>query len=130
LNEARSRRFTRLNQTTGLSAKIEAFEMRVLILVLQAVMVLWLIRVFWRRVAGWLGVSGDSSQAQGPGPRRDDPAGSASHLPPRELVKDPQCGTYVSPEVSVRTRFRGQELHFCSRECEQQFLQAQSKQSA
>jgi YHS domain-containing protein len=104
--------------------------MRVLIWVLQVIAVLWLARVFWRTVAGWLGVSGNSSQFGGSSPPRGDPGRSASRLPPRELIKDPHCGTYVSPEVSIRAQFRGQELHFCSRECEQKFLQAQSKQSA
>ena len=104
--------------------------MRLLIWVLELIAVLWLVRVLWRTAAGWLGVSGDSPQSAGSDPRPGGPVRSASRLPPRELMKDPQCGTYVSPEVSIRLLFRGQELHFCSRQCEQQFLQAQSKLSA
>ncbi len=105
--------------------------MRVLILVLQAIAVLWLVRTLWRTVAGWLGVSQDPSQfATGEDPRRGAPFRAGPGMPPRELMKDPQCGTYVSPEVSIRARFQGRELHFCSRECEQTFFQTQSQKSA
>jgi YHS domain-containing protein len=104
--------------------------MGLLIRLLQVLIVLWLIRVLWRTVAGWFGASGGSPQVREEGQRRGDPARPDPRLSPRELVKDPQCGTYVSPEVSIRTLFRGRELHFCSRECEQQFLRTQSEQSA
>ena len=103
--------------------------MRFLIRLLEVILVVWLVRAAWRTLAGWLGNLGDSTQSGSSSPRRSDSVTSPSGMPPRELVKDPQCGTYDSPEVSIRTQFRGQELHFCSRECEQQFLQAQSKQS-
>jgi len=104
--------------------------MRVLIWILQVIAVLWLVRVLWRTVAGWLGVLGGSSQVAGSDPRRSNPARPPSGMAPQELVKDPQCGTFVSPELSIRTRFQGRELHFCSRECEKKFLQAQSEKSA
>jgi len=38
------------------------------------------------------------------------------------MKKDPQCGTYVSTELSFKSRFRNEELHFCSRKCQEQFL--------
>jgi YHS domain-containing protein len=104
--------------------------MRFLVRLLEVALVLWLVRAAWRTVAGWLVDSGGSGRFGGSRPRPSDPVRSPSGMPPRELVKDPQCGTYVSPDVSIRTRFHGQELHFCSHECEQQFLLAQSKQSA
>jgi YHS domain-containing protein len=108
--------------------------MRVLIWLLQIVAVLWLVRTLWRMVARWLGVSRESSESgefrAGQRPRPGGPFRTASGMAPRELMKDPQCGTYVSPELSIRARFRGTELHFCSRECEQQFFQTQSEKSA
>lgn len=105
--------------------------MRFLIRLVELFLVLWLVRFVWRTVAGWLSVFGSSPQfGGGAPPRQGNSPRSASNMPPRELMKDPQCGTYVSPEVSIRLQFRGQELHFCSRECEQQFLRNQSKQSA
>lgn len=104
--------------------------MRVLMWVLQVIAVLWVVRVLWRTVAGWLGVLGGSSQFAGSGPRRSNPVRPDSGMAPKELVKDPQCGTFVSPELSIRARSQGRELHFCSRECEQKFFQAQSAKSA
>ena len=104
--------------------------MKLLIWILQIVLVLWIVRFLWRTVSGWFAASQDSAEFRPPGSRPGDSGQPASRLAPRELVKDPQCGTYVSPDVSVHTRFRGQELHFCSRECEQRFLQSQSELSA
>ena len=100
---------------------------RGLIGVLAILLVLSLVRFLWRMVTGWVrflqggtrpGVAGSS---EGP---------SEPHMVPRELRKDPQCGTYVSPELSIRSRYRGEELHFCSRECKEKFFQVQSEKSA
>ncbi len=104
--------------------------MRVLIWILEVIAVLWLVRVLWRTIAGWLGVLRGSSQFAGSEPQRSNPVRPASGMAPQELVKDPQCGTFVSPELSIRARSQGRELHFCSRECEQKFFQAQSGKSA
>jgi YHS domain-containing protein len=93
--------------------------LRVLIRVLEVIAILWLLRLLWRAAAGWLGF-----------PERSMHSGiGQSPRPVRELQKDPQCGTYVSPEVSVRARFGGEDLHFCSRECEEKFRRTQSASS-
>jgi YHS domain-containing protein len=50
-------------------------------------------------------------------------AGPASAQRPQEtrsavpLYRDPWCGTYVSPEISLPMEQSGQVLHFCSAEC-------------
>ena len=99
---------------------------RVLIRVLEVLAVLWVLRTLWRTAAGWLGFPDRPMQSVGGQPPRSGSPGMA----PRELQKDPQCGTYVSPELSVRSRIGGEELHFCSTECEEKFRQTQSKKSA
>ena len=105
--------------------------LRVLLWVLEIVAILWLLRFLWRMAANWLGFPEGSPQFEsGRPPQRGDPVSTGPRLSPRELKKDPQCGTYVSPELSIRARFRGEELHFCSRECEQKFFQVQSGKSA
>lgn len=38
-----------------------------------------------------------------------------------ELKKDPVCGTYVSPSVSVTRRIDGELIHFCSKECRDKY---------
>jgi len=105
--------------------------LRVLIRVLQAIAILWLLRLLWRTVGGWLGFPERSMQSGiGEPPRPGDHFAAGPRMAPRELKKDPQCGTYVSPELSVRAQFRGEELHFCSRACEEQFRQTHSEASA
>ena len=34
-----------------------------------------------------------------------------------EMARDPECGMFVSTEVSRRLPWKGQVLHFCSQEC-------------
>ena len=102
-----------------------------LVRLLEFLAVLWLIRLFWRALAGWISGSAGSSQF-GPAKasRPSSPFPREARDAPRELKKDPQCGTYVAPELSIRSLYRGEELYFCSRECEQKFLQARSEKSA
>ena len=103
---------------------------RLLIGFLAIWVVLALLRFFGRMLAGWFG----SPQSFPPsGTERPNRPGAPFPREPRiasrELKKDPQCGTYVSPELSIRSQYRGEELHFCSRECEQTFFQVQSEKS-
>jgi YHS domain-containing protein len=39
-----------------------------------------------------------------------------------ELRKDPVCGTYVSPGVSVSKRVKGNLVYFCSPECRDKYV--------
>jgi hypothetical protein len=47
----------------------------------------------------------------------------AAAPPPRQsrsavaLHRDPWCGTYISPEISIRLEQADEVLHFCSAEC-------------
>jgi YHS domain-containing protein len=45
-----------------------------------------------------------------------------------EMVRDPECGMFVSTEVSHRLQWKGQLLHFCSEECLQKY-QSRSRAS-
>jgi YHS domain-containing protein len=40
-----------------------------------------------------------------------------SSSPSIRLYRDPVCGTYVSPEISIKLEKSGQITHFCSAEC-------------
>ena len=44
-----------------------------------------------------------------------------------QLRKDPICGTYVADEISWKAHSGGEELHFCSRECRDAYVQASRK---
>jgi YHS domain-containing protein len=39
------------------------------------------------------------------------------------LYRDPMCGIYVSPEISVKSERSGQITHFCSAECRERASQ-------
>jgi YHS domain-containing protein len=41
---------------------------------------------------------------------------------PARLFRDPSCGTFVSPEISLRLERAGQVHHFCSEQCRDRFL--------
>jgi len=61
--------------------------------------------------------------------RRAMNARPASPPKPVTLYRDPYCGTYVSPEVSVRATQAGQDLHFCSAECRDRYLRSERQAS-
>jgi YHS domain-containing protein len=35
-----------------------------------------------------------------------------------EMVRDPQCGVYLPLSSALKRRIRGENVYFCSRECE------------
>ncbi|MCR5812959.1 MAG: YHS domain-containing protein [Desulfovibrio sp.] len=41
-----------------------------------------------------------------------------------EMVKDPQCGTYVSKDSEITVRDGEKVYHFCSYDCRDKFLKA------
>ncbi|MBO4335788.1 MAG: YHS domain-containing protein [Desulfovibrio sp.] len=41
-----------------------------------------------------------------------------------EMVKDPQCGTYVSKDSEITVRDGATVYHFCSYDCRDKFLKA------
>ena len=105
--------------------------LRLLVRLLAFLAVLFLIRWFWKTLAGWISSAVGSPQfGTGRASRAGRPFPPESTSAPRELKKDPQCGTYVAPELSIRSSYGGKELYFCSRECEQKFSQAQTEKSA
>jgi YHS domain-containing protein len=47
--------------------------------------------------------------------------GRQSHSPAIRLYRDPVCGTYVSPEISVKLEKSGRITHFCSARCRERY---------
>ena len=41
---------------------------------------------------------------------------------PVHLFRDPHCGTFVSPEVSIQATQAGRVQHFCSEQCRDRYL--------
>ena len=50
------------------------------------------------------------------------PKESAVGKPASELKKDPICGAFISPELSVTENYQGRTVHFCSKKCRDEFL--------
>jgi len=55
-------------------------------------------------------------RAAGHGARVSAP-GTAAAASPGEMARDPECGMFVSTELSHRLKRGGQTMHFCSEEC-------------
>lgn len=60
-------------------------------------------------------------------PKQPRQTGPAAPLAPKQLYRDPWCGTHVSPEISHTLEQAGQVLHFCSAECRQRYLASQRR---
>lgn len=57
-----------------------------------------------------------------PASARRSPDPRASPVPPAgEMVRDPECGMFVSTELSRRLPWKGEVLHFCSQECMEKY---------
>ena len=54
--------------------------------------------------------------------QRAFPKSSFDMLTGSDMVKDPQCGTYIVKEKSVIKRIGEENVHFCSEECANQYL--------
>jgi YHS domain-containing protein len=44
---------------------------------------------------------------------------------PVPLFRDPICGTFVSPEISLSARQSGDVQHFCSEQCRRRYLSSE-----
>ncbi len=57
-------------------------------------------------------------------PSVPNPRETRSAIP---LLRDPWCGTYVSPEISFPLEQSGQVLHFCSAECRARYQRSSQR---
>lgn len=86
--------------------------MRLLLYIVLAILAI----TFLRMVIGVV-MRGASTLLGGgsrPGPERNAPAGGA-------LKRDPVCGTYVSPDASVKKTVGNETVHFCSAACRDKY---------
>jgi YHS domain-containing protein len=79
-----------------------------LLRILQLLVLLAVIRAVWRLAKGVL---------EGVGYRRVDGPVQGGVT----LVRDPNCGTFVSPGRSLASRIAGETRYFCSEKCRQEF---------
>ena len=55
-------------------------------------------------------------------PSPSPPPKQATAKPAAELKKDPVCGAFISPELAVTEKHKGQIVHFCSQKCRDEYL--------
>lgn len=101
--------------------------MELLSRLLEFIAIVWVVRFLLRNLLG-SGRSQTSAPFQSGGPANAPSSGPS--VVSGEMKKDPQCGTYVSTELSLKSRYAGEVVHFCSRQCQEQFLQAHSSKPA
>ncbi|MCK9229693.1 MAG: hypothetical protein M0Q23_05405 [Syntrophales bacterium] len=51
-----------------------------------------------------------------------------SEIASEDLVKDPQCGTYVPVNSALTATIEGEVHHFCSEECRDRYRQSRRQQ--
>ncbi len=56
-----------------------------------------------------------------------DFSGSRGEIDGEDLVRDPQCGTYVPVSSAVKATIGGETLYFCSEECRDRYREAVEK---
>jgi YHS domain-containing protein len=83
----------------------------VILRLLQLLLILAVVRAAWRLAKGVL---------EGAGYQRVDGPRSAASVGVR-LVRDPVCGTYVSPAKAPVLRMGGETLYFCSEKCRREW---------
>jgi YHS domain-containing protein len=78
----------------------------------------WFFLVTWlgRKLLGWF----SKPREQG---RQYQPASAE----PLRLVRDPVCGMHVSSKIAITLLQAGQEIHFCSMQCREHFLNSRSQ---
>ena len=76
--------------------------------ILQFLLLLAVLRAVWRLARGVL---------EGAGYQRIDGATKAGV----KLVRDPNCGTFVSPAGATVARLGGETLYFCSDKCRREW---------
>ncbi|SRR5579885_2734112 len=99
---------------------------------IELILIVWIVRFLLRNLFG-TGTPGRGFNASAGGGQAF--TAHRSHAEPPvvsggEMKKDPQCGTYVSTELSIKVRSGGEVLHFCSRECQEEYMQAHSSKPA
>jgi YHS domain-containing protein len=78
--------------------------------ILLTILLLIIARMFWRVVDNVIEAAGGTPRSR----RR-------SQAPAVQLVRDPVCGTHVTPNASLSLTARGTTHYFCSEKCRREF---------
>jgi hypothetical protein len=80
---------------------------------------LWFFLITWlcRKLLSWLATPSHRSSS----------GAQAMPLKPKPLYRDPECGTFVSAEISYPLELGGESVHFCSVECRDRYRAARPR---
>ena len=87
--------------------------MRILVWILRALAILLLLRFLFRALFGARRAPSPASGSGATGRNRERVLG--------ELVRDPNCGTYVPKASSISMQAGGDTLYFCSVRCRDEY---------
>lgn len=94
----------------------------------------WLLVFSWgvallRGVARWLmrDAATNTGQPAAPGVSKEE---GNSAMTARRLVRDPVCGIHVAEELAIPLGEGGEQVHFCSEECREKYLQGARRMAA
>jgi YHS domain-containing protein len=83
--------------------------------VLRALVEAVIFYVVFQALSRMFGGGGSATRTPQAPPRREDAS-------PVKLVRDPVCGTYVSPESALSSRSSNGVAYFCSQTCRDKWL--------
>ncbi len=100
--------------------------MRFVIELLEFIAIVWVVRFVLNQLLGGGAPRKAASHFETSGPANASPSPQPGVIT-GEMKKDPQCGTYVSTELSLKSRYAGEVVHFCSRQCQEEFSKAREQ---
>src|SRR3954469_26047358 len=92
---------------------------------IEFIAIVWLVRFVLHNLLGSGSRPNPAFQRQSSSDSEPAPASKIG-----EMKKDPQCGTYVSTDISIKVRAGSETLHFCSPQCQEAFAQSHSTKPA
>ena len=87
--------------------------MRILFWIVRILLILIVIRLVLRALSGFMRASRSGGPARPPGRMRERAGG--------ELVRDPNCGTFIPRNTAIAVGSGGDAQYFCSERCRDEF---------
>ena len=88
--------------------------MRSLVWIFRILLILFVLRLVLRAITGLMRTSRPAGATRGSGRMRERVGG--------ELVRDPNCGTYIPRQTAIAVGSGADTKYFCSEKCRDAFL--------
>ena len=87
--------------------------MRIIFWILRILLIVFIIRLILRAIYGFMQANRAGGPARPPGQMRERSGG--------ELVRDPNCGTYIPRSTAIAVGSGSDAKYFCSEKCRQEY---------